>query len=102
MSFDNKNESKVEVVEVSLNPFRAGRCLSTINKLSNVSPFNGLNPFRAGRCLSTGEFLSNSYEWNKVSIPFEQGDVFRHDFADWLGGELSLNPFRAGRCLSTA
>ena len=37
----------------------------------------GLNPFRTGRCLSTDEeTVNSSYEY-MVSIPFEQGDVFR-------------------------
>ena len=35
-----------------------------------------LNPFRTGRCLST-EQLCNQYLAKSVSIPFEQGDVFR-------------------------
>ena len=37
-----------------------------------------------------------------VSIPFEQGDVFRRKFDLPEVSELPrLNPFRAGRCLST-
>ena len=109
--------------ERSLNPFRAGRCLSTEQEdlidtavgsqsLSSramsfdtllvdlrLTLLNGLNPFRAGRCLSTalldkliavGESQSLSsramsfdsfiiiiYRRFNVSIPFEQGDVFR-------------------------
>ena len=60
-----------------LNPFRAGRCLSThLMRLKEVLGI-GLNPFRAGRCLST---------------EYEDGSV-RDNFG--------LNPFRAGRCLST-
>ena len=35
-----------------------------------------LNPFRAGRCLSTKNQIFNLL-YNLVSIPFEQGDVFR-------------------------
>ena len=36
----------------------------------------GLNPFRAGQCLSTFQwFMCN--EKRRVSIPFEQGNVFR-------------------------
>ena len=52
MSFDLK-----EVIEIlsfaSLNPFRAGRCLSTDFKKEYLTDVQGLNPFRAGRCLST-------------------------------------------------
>ena len=158
---------------ISLNPFRAGRCLSTILPCNNRKISSSLNPFRAGRCLSThyrktfrkqnrsqslssramsfdvvslgstiGDASSQSLSsramsfdrttrtYSKVdhivSIPFEQGDVFRHgsDFVITLPygmsqslssramsfdeGEvvsfaqlMGLNPFRAGRCLST-
>ena len=132
----------------SLNPFRAGRCLSTHNKRKHyheklsqslssramsfdclLCPEYGrsrcLNPFRAGRCLSTGKSGYNK-EDIEVSIPFEQGDVFRpsrrnnflKDLASQslsnramsfdttkpcklLHSKLRLNPFRTGRCLST-
>ena len=60
-----------------------------------------LNPFRAGRCLSTN-VEKNSWLCLYVSIPFEQGDVFRlHSIAYNSQLEIGLNPFRAGRCLST-
>ena len=36
-----------------LNPFRAGRCLSTDYQNSKTTALRRLNPFRAGRCLST-------------------------------------------------
>ena len=41
-------------------------------------------------------------EATRVSIPFEQGDVFRHNSINlsYLKKKC-LNPFRAGRCLST-
>ena len=71
-------DMKAEIVAYleGLNPFRAGRCLSTILEKIALSVAMGLNPFRAGRCLST-----NTLELKKiaeqVSIPFEQGDVFR-------------------------
>ena len=61
----------------SLNPFRAGRCLSTIRILRKLKRKLCLNPFRAGRCLSTKKMKK---------------------FKTFNG----LNPFRAGRCLSTA
>ncbi len=87
----------------SVNPFRTGRCLSTIVNGLNNSLF-GLNPFRSGQCLSTlgetktvntteSQSLSNrAMSFDKilrrmggsvciVSIPFEQGDVFRQN---WL------------------
>ena len=37
-----------------------------------------------------------------VSIPFEQGDVFRPVKTTALRKKMGLNPFRAGRCLSTS
>ena len=38
-----------------------------------------------------------------VSIPFEQGNVFRHNYWSGVHQEMeSLNPFRAGQCLSTS
>ena len=37
-----------------------------------------------------------------VSIPFDQGDVFRLNDEEVIKTELrGLNPFRSGRCLST-
>ena len=88
-----------EVLGIGLNPFRAGRCLSTEYEDGSVRDNFGLNPFRAGRCLSTinlspkeGNYESQSLssramsfdikvgttsETTNVSIPFEQGDVFR-------------------------
>ena len=82
-----------------LNPFRAGRCLSTdqltmlngimsqslssramsfdLNANIVLTPSFSLNPFRAGRCLSTQQSILKSLEMTLVSIPFEQGDVFR-------------------------
>ena len=48
-----------------------------------------LNPFRAGRCLSTVERRLDS-DYQKVSIPFEQGDVFRRsDYQEIKGASLS-------------
>ena len=61
---------------MGLNPFRAGRCLSTDDQDYYLVKL-GLNPFRAGRCLSTMRSMPN-------------GEAV-----------ASLNPFRAGRCLST-
>ena len=76
MSFDNENYSK-DLAERCLNPFRAGRCLSTEELKKHLAVLTRLNPFRAGRCLST------------------------LDIGKQLKTKRSLNPFRAGRCLST-
>ena len=77
MSFDLLNTNQIAIQQACLNPFRAGRCLSTDDE-----------------CRSNEHF--------DVSIPFEQGDVFRQEqYQLVLLLLLSLNPFRAGRCLST-
>ena len=59
-----------------------------------------LNPFRTGRCLSTVVFNKDKWKYD-VSIPFEQGDVFRLMKKGNHVVSRSLNPFRTGRCLST-
>ena len=62
-----------------LNPFRTGRCLSTLDSDYQNSKTTGLNPFRTGRCLSTLALLDKLIAVGEVSIPFEQGDVFRQE-----------------------
>ena len=85
-----------------LNPFRAGRCLSTI--MENFD----LNDFLESQSLSSRAMSFDYYVYQNfiqqyyVSIPFDQGNVFRHllclvSTTQFVG----LNPFRAGRCLST-
>ena len=36
-----------------------------------------------------------------VSIPLEQGNVFRHNLSNYLYDNIGLNPFGTGQCLST-
>ena len=60
-----------------------------------------LNPFRTGRCFSTQQIMQQSVTGG-VSIPFEQGDVFRRSRGvGKLCYRVGLNPFRTGRCFST-
>ena len=60
----------------------------------------GLNPFRAGQCLST--IKTELREFRTVSIPFDQGNVFRLVPLSVHWHLLRcLNPFRSGQCLST-
>ena len=59
MSFDEATMLGAEL-NVCLNPFRAGRCLSTMKDCTYEGVIR-LNPFRAGRCLSTYQFLINFY-----------------------------------------
>ena len=101
MSFDDIHCIDIQINKICLNPFRAGRCLSTERRGDKTVLCSRLNPFRAGRCLSTDDVLNMRTHF-RVSIPFEQGDVFRPrngDSSESIG--LCLNPFRAGRCLST-
>ena len=60
-----------------------------------------LNPFGTGQCLSTSR-VSLVSEPTLVSIPLEQGNVFRlkTEEREFLIG-LRLNPFGTGQCLST-
>ena len=53
MSFDALGHKSVEDGVNRLNPFRAGRCLSTPKAQRLQEWYFCLNPFRAGRCLST-------------------------------------------------
>ena len=76
MSFDTTRD-KARAVCLGLNPFRAGRCLSPHHRA------------RRGRILD-------------VSIPFDQGNVFRRrKLAERGVYGYCLNPFRSGQCLST-
>ena len=56
----------------------------------------------SSRAMSFDEAIKDLKETAKVSIPFEQGNVFRLLNAVLLSLLLQrLNPFRSGRCLST-
>ena len=59
MSFDDEHGNYHDFSSCSLNPFRAGRCLSTEGALPEKVVAARLNPFRAGRCLSTKKRLTN-------------------------------------------
>ena len=76
MSFDLLLIQHLVLLLVRLNPFRTGRCLSTEFE-TQAKALGCLNPFRTGRCLSTFRNLYIDANYPKVSIPFEQGDVFR-------------------------
>ena len=82
-----------------LNPFGTGQCLSTGRGLLVYELLRCLNPFGTGQCLSTEQrhivrlFIVSQSLWNRamsfdvkfgdavssafVSIPLEQGNVFR-------------------------
>ena len=83
----------MDILQIRLNPFRTGRCLSTALALTIKKWLKRLNPFRTGRCLSTQQPTGNS-GFYFVSIPFEQGDVFRpHDerLKAWKRASQSLS-----------
>ena len=63
---------------MGLNPFGTGQCLSTFYKACTRTPKKGcLNPFGTGQCLSTHEIEMEKLRQELVSIPLEQGNVFR-------------------------
>ena len=109
-------------MEARLNPFRAGQCLSTdengltLDKISGLNPFRAgqclstiltiripkqqrLNPFRAGQCLSTASIESTS-RTAVVSIPFEQGNVFRPLFSNTTNTISSMSQSLSSRAMS--
>ena len=59
-----------------------------------------LNPFGTGQCLPTLEG-SGPKEADRVSIPLEQGNVFRLKKRKHLCVKIGLNPFGTGQCLPT-
>ena len=60
-----------------------------------------LNPFGTGQCLSTSSKLQ-ALDSLLVSIPLEQGNVFRLVLSGYLVNlKECLNPFGTGQCLST-
>ena len=64
---------------------------------------NPLSQSLSIRTMSFDDVYAELYEkLTNVSIPFDQGDVFRRfSFLLINGGLMGLNPFRSGRCLST-
>ena len=90
MSFDIP-ECITEYKSAGLNPFRAGRCLSTVSLGSTVGDATSLNPFRAGRCLSTEE------EINKVISDVESQSLSSRAMSFDCSGMLEagiMRPFR--------
>ena len=59
-----------------LNPFGTGQCLSTLLLIQLKLQYKGLNPFGTGQCLSTEDAVKGIVSLG-VSIPLEQGNVFR-------------------------
>ena len=76
MSSDSGWVNPLHIVS-GLNPFGTGQCLPTQTITLGENPIECLNPFGTGQCLPTPKDYRYRYSW-KVSIPLEQGSVFRH------------------------
>ena len=80
-SFDLVGVEEPNAVQMCLNPFGAGRGLSTTAVSAMPLVANGLNPFRTGRGLSTTHpapiNVGQEVSIPLVSIPLGQGGVFR-------------------------
>ena len=95
MFFDNRKGSTKQRY-ASLNPFRTGRCFSTRDK-EQLTRAESLNPFRTGRCFSTYQRKFKQWKLSYVSIPFEQGDVFRRKLLKDVVLNLHVSiPFEQG------
>ena len=98
MSFDRREEEFVKFV--GLNPFRSGRCLSTVTvRIEEQCPWS-LNPFRSGRCLSTIKMYKKLLSLLSQSLSI-RAMSFDDNYWSGVHQEMGLNPFRSGRCLST-
>ena len=80
MSFD-RNSLRGRSKKCSFNPFGTGQCLSTVSVGSIIGDGTGFNPFGTGQCLST-QAEEREYRIALVSIPLEQGNVFRPILAE--------------------
>ena len=99
MSFDR---SKL-IIKITRNWSQSlwNRAMSFDNKFTRYFfYFHSLNPFGTGQCLSTSSHGSIRRS-STVSIPLEQGNVFRLLFIRCRLVYRSLNPFGTGQCLST-
>ena len=124
MSFDALDVDLPEKLEASQS--LSSRAMSFDNQSSNKKKMNSWSQSLSSRAMSFDEFVKTKHgfvKWSQslssramsfdlvmsithvgepVSIPFEQGDVFRRSYSYYhQRTRYSLNPFRAGRCLST-
>ena len=75
--FDDIPEVNPEV-NLDFNPFEAGRGFLTLASAPSTKRGISLNPFGTGQGLSTYSLATTPASTN-VSIPLEQGEVFRHE-----------------------
>ena len=98
MSFDIVNGRTNK--KYGLNPFGTGQRLSTIFTLAEEEPLKVSIPLEQGSVFRHNE-LWKAWAEENVSIPLEQGSVFRQSCHHLANSSIGLNPFGTGQCLST-
>ena len=99
MSFDKQNRRKSKRDHASQSLWNRAMSFDAVSQ-KPLRLCVSLNPFGTGQCLSTHND-SATHEAGHVSIPLEQGNVFRQIRWSRAMLVLSLNPFGTGQCLST-
>ena len=100
MSFDNSKKMRLWGIIMSQSLWNRAMSFDIILRLHLDHVISCLNPFGTGQCLSTqGTF--NKKRFSPVSIPLEQGNVFRLRLRTNITQKTCLNPFGTGQCLST-
>ena len=85
---------------ISLNPFGTGQCLSTKTRFHCCSIFESQSLWN--RAVSFDQYPKSLALMDElVSIPLEQGSVFRQNYKTKQEVNEGLNPFGTGQCLST-
>ena len=101
MSFDFCSEKKTEIMNKSQSLSSRAMSFDAIPPLVYYRRF--MSQSLSSRAMSFDRTTSGRTTESNVSIPFDQGNVFRHyNFQQIKGKQTSLNPFRSGQCLSTA
>ena len=100
VSFDTFIHGREWQMDGCLNPFGTGQCLSTDGAVQSVA---GFNPSQSlwNRAVSFDCTRFEVLRDSEVSIPLEQGSVFRQQINLLSQQQKGLNPFGTGQCLST-
>ena len=86
MSFDNSKKMRLWGIIMSQSLWNRAMSFDIILRLHLDHVISCLNPFGTGQCLSTqGTF--NKKRFSPVSIPLEQGNVFRPNYAEELAAQ---------------
>ena len=91
MSSDFNSLTFARYTLISLNPFGTGQCLPTSCQTAYQIDQFGLNPFGTGQCLPTKMAVCRIEHGIIVSIPLEQGSVFRQDYPIEERGRLIVS-----------